>query len=377
MAEPVESGDFAPDLSEAVAAQSQVAIAPAVQEQTVVESTTTSDSLQTPVAQPAPSWREQVGIPGLESLDDAAAIERVRQIHQAGSQAYQQYQYEQYRAQQLQQQYAQVQAQLQAIQQAQQTAQQQVAAKPEPPKVPWEPVQLDDSYQDYLDPTSSTGWREGTPIQVVASYQKQLKALRDFQTKLYTKPHELLFPLIEERAKALVTPLEEKFAAIQAQMQEQEQRQQIAGLLGPLKDQFYALDQYGQPQRDQFGNPVLTQTGQAFNAYTGVIQQMGIQNPTVVAAVGALATERDALKAEVAALKSGQHAAAPAPAARQQHDAAIYQNGKPANGVNRIASHANTIAASANPNAPRQNEHTSLEDELRQSFRQLVGNGLG
>lgn len=343
-----------------------------------MESTTTSDSLQAPIAEAAPSWREQLGIPGLESLDDAAAIERVKQIHQAGSQAYQQYQYEQYRAQQLQQQYAQAQAQLQAIQQAQQTAQQQVAAKPEPPKVPWEPVQVDESYLDWIDPTTGT-WRENTPHQVVIGYQKQKRALQEFQNKLYTKPHELLAPLIEERAKALVSPLEEKFAAIQAQMQEQEQRQQIAGLLGPLKDQFYALDQFGQPQRDQFGNPVLTQTGQTFNAYTGAIQQMGIQDPRIVAAVGALATERDALKAQLASLQSGQPAAAPAPAPapRQQHDAAIYQNGKPANGVNRIASHANTITASASPNAPRQNEHTSLEDELRQSFRQLVGNGLG
>jgi hypothetical protein len=263
----------------------------------------------------------------------------------------------------------------------QQTAQQQVAAKPEPPKVPWEPVQVDESYLDWIDPTTGT-WRENTPHQVVIGYQKQKRALQEFQNKLYTKPHELLAPLIEERAKALVSPLEEKFAAIQAQLQQQERQQRLRSVIQPFEKHFYSFDQNGQPQRDFNGNPVLTPTGQAFNSYTEIAGAMAQKDPeSLVIASGALATQRDevaaenaALKAELAALKGGQ---SPAVAPRQQHDTAIYQNSKPANGVNRIASHANTITASASPNAPRQNEHTSLEDELRQSFRQLVGNGLG
>lgn len=368
MDESVETSEFTPDLSEAVAAQSQIAIAPDVQEQAVVESTTTTDSLQTPVT---PSWREQLGLPGLAELDDAAAIERVKQITQAGSQAYQEYQYELRQRQQIQNQNAQLQAQLQAIQQAQQASQPQVAAKPEV-KLPWEPVQIDEGYLDWIDPATGQ-WRENTPHQVVIGYQKQQRALKEFQAKLYTKPHEVIGPMIEERAKALVTPLEEKFAALEQQYAAQQQQAQTAAMLAPFKSQFYAIDQYGQVQLDQFGRPVLTEAGQNFNRYTEIAHQMGFTDPQVAAAMGALATERDMLKAQLA--QQPVQAAAAAVTPRQVQDQAIYANGK--NGANRIANRGQTIAAAANPAAPAQNEHTSLEDELRQSYRQLVGSGLG
>lgn len=353
------STEFQPDLSAAVEAQSQI-VTPPQGEATIVDAST---PIETP--QESQPWYSQVfeGVP-----DESAAIERVKQLSQGYGQTYQQAQYYAQQAQQLQ-------TQLEALrqaQQAQQVQQQPQAAKePEQPKVPWTPQQLDESYLDWIDPATQT-WRENTPHAVVIGYQKQQRALREFQAKLYQNPHELLNPLIEERAKSLVSPLQEELQAIKSQMEQQQYRQQVSELLGPYKNQFYAVDQSGQVQRDQFGNPVLTQEGQAFNRYTTIVQEMGITDPRQVAAFAALALERDKLKAGAAQ----QVVAQPMQTTRQQQDQAIYQNGK-ANGVNRIGNRGNTINAAAPVTAPKQNEHTSLEDELRQSYRQLVGNGLG
>lgn len=357
------STEFQPDLSAAVEAQSQI-VTPPQGEATIVDASTPIETQ--PAAQP---WYSQVGFEGV--ADENAAIEQVRNLRQGYGQTYQQAQYYAHQAQQLQ-------SQLEALRQAQQAqpqpAQPQAAKEPEQPKVPWTPQQLDESYLDWIDPATQT-WRENTPHAVVIGYQKQQRALREFQAKLYQNPHELLNPLIEERAKSLVSPLQEELQAIKSQMEQQQYQQQVSALLGPYKNQFFAVDQSGQVQRDQFGNPVLTQDGQLFNHYTTVVQQMGITDPRMQAAFAALALERDQLKAGAAQQVAAQPAQ-PMQTTRQQQDQAIYANGK-ANGVNRIANRGNTVNAAAPVAAPKQNEHTSLEDELRQSYRQLVGNGLG
>lgn len=337
----------------AIASQQEIAAAPALQNAAVGDSITTHDTLQTSGAQTP--WFQTIGIAGLENVsseDDAR--ERLRNLERAAQVGAQAYQQSQYYAQELQR----LQSQLQSQQPA--PAQKQ----PEQPKKPWDPVAFDDSWHDWIDPTTKT-WRENTPYNVIAGYQKYARAQQEFINRMYTKPEETLAPYIEDRAKGLVTPLEEKIAALESALSEQRRQQEIATLLAPYRSQFYSLDQAGQVQRDQFGNAVLTPQGQSFNNYAVVAQQIGLTDPRHVAVLAMLAAQNEQLR------QSQQAPAQPAATPRQQHDAAIYPNGK-ANGANRIANRGNTINASAG-NPVKQNENVSFETAVAERLRALRG----
>jgi hypothetical protein len=341
------------DLTSALASQVETANAPALQEAPGADSITTEQIQQTPEP-----WYHRLGVKDAENED--AALERLQRERAAGYQAYQQYQYEAQQRQQLQ-------AQLAAIQQAQQSQQPAVQAKPaEQPKKPWEPVPFDETWLSWIDPATKQ-FRENTPYQVVIDYQKYARAQQDFINKMFTKPDEVLAPYIAEHAKGLVTPLQEKLDALTAQLEHQRQQQEIQSLLNPYRDQLFVVDQHGQVQRDQFGNPVMTPAGQNFGQYTAVAQQMGLTDPRHQAAFALLAAKVAQLEAQ-----QQQPAAQPTPQTqRAQADAAIYQNGK-ANGTTRIGNRGNTINASTKPESPLQNEHTSLEDLLRNDYRKLA-----
>jgi hypothetical protein len=359
--------ELAAGVSDAIASQAEVATAPALQDAVTTDSTVNDVSLQTPVT---PSWRERLGF---NELDDDAAIAQIEKIKQYGGQAYQQAQY-------LHNQNLQYQQELQQLRQAQQAAVQPAQPKaPEQPKLPWEPVPFDEEWSSWIDPQTRT-WRENTPHQVVIGFQKHAKAMQDFNARLYSKPNEVLTPLIEQHAQSLVSPLQQKLEALEARYQEQEQQQQIASLLAPYTKQFYAHDASGQVARDQYGNPVLTQIGQDFNAATAIAHQMGFTDPKLASVLGSVVAERNELQRRLAALETGQAApaqAAPQPTARQAQDSALLQNAnRNGNGVNRMGNRGGTLNASAPATAPVQNESTSMEDVLRQSLRNTFPNGI-
>ncbi len=349
------------DVSAAVTAQTEIASAPQVQDQSVVDSTATTDSMQTAVA---PSWYESLG-QEYAGLDEQTALERVRNQISFGANAYQQAQHYHNQAAQLQQ-------QLQAIQQAQLAGAQQVQAQPkapEPPKLPWEAVEFDPEWATHID--KATGqWHPNTPVSVVEGYARYQKSQRAMMNALLKDPKGTLQPIFEQYAQAQVSPLQKKLEEIETRLATQNQQSEIASLMAPYRSQLYATDANGQVQRDQYGNPIVTPDGQNFDQFTRVIQGMGVTDPRVVAAFGLLAMEN--------AKYRNQQAAQPQQAAtRQTHEQAIYQNGNgKANGVNRLANRGQTLNAAQPVGAPSQNGSISFEEAARNSLRAAFPGGL-
>lgn len=349
---------LAEGLSDALASEAHVAIAPDVQDVTVADSTTAPDSLQTPAA---PSWMEQLGI---QAADENEALERVRQSITAGQQYYQQAQY-------LARQQQELQAKLNAFEAAKQIAQpQQAPAQPEKPKVPWDVPKYDATWDEWIDPATG-GWIDVTPPQVKHAHRRYLLAHREALNKIITSPGEALAPVIEERARELMAPMQQRFEALESQLAQKSQQQELQSFLAPYTGQLFVTDQAtGQVQRDQYGNPIQTAMGQSFNQYANAVRQFGVTDDKQVALMALMA-------AQLAQQQQAQAAqqAAPAAPTRQQQDQAIYKkNGT--NGATRQPNRGNTINASQGVDAPLQNDRFSAEDLFRQGLRAQFPNGI-
>lgn len=365
MAEAVETEPLsneallAEGLSDALASESQVAIAPDVQDVTVADSTTAPEELQTP---PTQSWMEKLGI---QATDEDEALDRLRQNMTAGQQYYQQAQY-------LARQQQELQAKLNAFEAAKQVAQQpqvQSPQKAEQPSLPWEPAELDPEWLTHIDP-ATRDWKPTAPLSAIDGYAKYQKALRKFQDSMLKNPQAVIQPFIEAHAKQLIAPLQEKLEAFEAQQTHQAQQQKLQSFLAPYTSQLFVVDaNTGEVQRDQYGNPIQTPMGQHFNQTAAGLRQAGFTNDEQIAMTALAAAENFRFRT--------QPVAQPAPAAptRQQQDAAIYKkNGT--NGATRQPNRGNTINASQGVDAPLQNNRFSAEDLFRQGLREQFPNGI-
>lgn len=348
---------LAEGLSDALASQEQVAIAPDVQDVTVADSINPPEELQTP---PTQSWMEKLGI---QATDEDEALDRLRQNMTAGQQYYQQAQY-------LARQQQELQAKLNAFEAAKQVAQQpQAPAQPEKPKVPWDVPKYDATWDEWIDPATG-GWIDVTPPQVKHAHRRYLLAQREALNKIITSPGEALAPVIEERARELMAPMQQRFEALEAQLANQAQQQKLQSFLAPYTSQLFVVDaNTGEVQRDQYGNPMQTPMGQHFNQTAAGLRQAGFTNDEQIAMTALAAAENFRFRT--------QPAAQPVQAAptRQQQDAAIYKkNGT--NGATRQPNRGNTINASQGVDAPLQNNRFSAEDLFRQGLREQFPNGI-
>lgn len=155
---------------------------------------------------------------------------------------------------------------------------------------------------------------------------------------------ERIAQAVEQKAQALI---EERLGAFQQSFVQQQQQAALAQALQEDLDKFYE-HQNGQPVYDPYGNPVLTQKGQAFNAFVQKAVQIGIQDPFA---------RLDYAKQMLAAQFPDAPEVKPEPS-------------KTVQSLTRRPNRSGTIARAADPSAPSQNPHTMLRDSMRAQLQE-------
>lgn len=263
--------------------------------------------------------------------------------------------------QQLQQHYAQQQAALQQYEQHRADFEKflqsrQAAQQPAAPSKFWDAAPYDQSWETWRDATSPTGFREGTPAEVVVGWNKYVGNQREFFNKLRTDWDGTVGSWVDQRAKSLAEQVIEdrvsaKLAEFQARLDSQQFVQQNADWLA---------------QRDPITGQVgLSPAGAQLHNYMTQLQSLGIQDPNAVRAFAAKLMTADILAQQ--AQQSQQAALVAQPAATNGHDKnGEHKNRLLAAGAMRQPNRGGTIPHSLD--AAPQNSKLTLDQMIRQEL---------
>jgi hypothetical protein len=154
-------------------------------------------------------------------------------------------------------------------QRQQQQPQQQPASKFAPPE-------YDSKYDQFMEMDPRTG-RYRSMVPELAGYAEQKNRYEEWRRetadRMLRKPDEFFWEVSQERIqKEISTRVQEILDARHAQEQINHYFTENAG-------EFFLLDQSGQPQRDFYGNEVMTPKGQAFVHFATQARELGITNP--------------------------------------------------------------------------------------------------
>lgn len=291
-----------------------------------------------------PEWKDRKDEEVAAEL--ANAFTSAQQIHQQNQQL------QQYLAQQRAElaQYEQHKADFEKYRASQQAAAQQ----PEPKAKFWEPAPYDETWEAYRDPNSPTGFREGTPAEVVVGWNRYVGNQREFFNDLRTNWDERVGGWVDQRAKTLAEQVIEdrvssKLAEFQARLDSQQFVQQNADWLterDPLTGQFN-----------------LSPAGRQLHGYMSHLQSIGVQDPATLRAVASKLMIADIYAAQ----QQRQQAAMPPQAAPNGYDAnQEHKNRLVAAGAMRTPNRGGTIPTSMD--AAPQNSKLSLRQMIEQEL---------
>lgn len=318
-----------------------------------------ADTTQVPVAESQRSLREMLKPEWKDRSDEEVADElsnyigSARQIHE--------------QSQQMQQYYAQKQALLDYAQQHQQhqsefqkylASQQQPQTTNQPQKF-WDAAPYDASWEAWRDASSPTGWRDGTPTDVVSGWNRYVSNQREFFNKLRTDWDGTVGGWVDQRAQSMVEKAIEdrvstKLNEFQAKLDAQQFVMQNADWLA---------------QRDPLtGAYGLSPAGAQLHQKMQMLQNLGVQDTGATRALAA-----QLLMAEIMQSQRGQPGL-PAPAnghtnghdLNQQHKNRILEAG-----ASRQPNRGGTIPHSTD--ATPQNTKLSLEQLVRE---ELLAQGI-
>lgn len=306
--------------------------------------------IEAQVAQQERSLRELLNPEWKDRKDEEVAQELARAFHSA-QQVHQQ-------NQQLQQHLAQQQPALQQYEQYRGDFEKFLAAKqaPQQPAGPgkfWEAAPYDQSWETWRDAASPTGFREGTPAEVVVGWNKYVGNQREFFNKLRTDWDGTVGSWVDQRAKSLAEQVIEdrvsaKLAEFQARLDSQQFVQQNADWLA---------------QRDPITGQVgLSPAGAQLHGYMTQLQSLGIQDPNAVRAFAA-----KLMTADILAQQQQQAAFVQQPVATNGHDKnGGHKNRLLASGAMRQPNRGGTIPHSVD--AAPQNSKLTLDQMIRQEL---------